>query len=154
MDSDPPRQDSKRAPINSETSDKKTDRNPASVDMSSSSSGMRVLHIASPSAGKAAWRIVTSRFFWLLTVSIIIMFANEHVIVPLIQSSPSFHLDMQTRTIFEVVSGYTGSGMTLPINGVLYSFSGSLDIGSKMLIALVMFFGRHRGIEIQWTMFP
>src|SRR3989338_2533934 len=48
--------------------------------------------------------------------------------------------------LFEVVSAYGTVGLSLGLSCCSYSFSGSWSVPSKLIIILVMLFGRHRGM--------
>ncbi|KAI5982488.1 TrkH-domain-containing protein [Pisolithus albus] len=50
--------------------------------------------------------------------------------------------------IFELVSAYSSVGISLGVPNQNYSFSGSLRPLSKLVIALVMLRGRHRGLPV------
>lgn len=99
---------------------------------------------------RTIWRLFTSRLLWLFSCSVLICMIDEEGMRNALSTS---HLDAWTRTVFEVVSGYSGSGLTLAIGGENspVSFSGSLSSASKFFITLVMFAGRHRAMGMRWV---
>ncbi len=52
------------------------------------------------------------------------------------------------NTIFEVVSGYGGVGLTTGIPNQGYSLSGGWHVCSKLILCAVMLRGRHRGLPV------
>jgi hypothetical protein len=50
--------------------------------------------------------------------------------------------------LFEIVSGYTGIGISIGLPNQSYSFSGGVYTGSKVIMILVMLRGRHRGLPV------
>lgn len=90
----------------------------------------------------SAYRMLTSRLFWLFTSMSFIVFIDEGKVTSEVLLT-SF--DVSTRSLFETISAYAGSGMTLPVSSTApYSFSGYLSWPSKLVLVLVMLAGRHR----------
>lgn len=90
-------------------------------------------------------RLLTSRLFWLFLALVAILFA--------IESSVSNELigtqfDVMTRTLFEVISAYAGCGLSLSVPGTSVSFTASAGTFSKLVIAAVLFGGRHRFVDL------
>jgi hypothetical protein len=50
--------------------------------------------------------------------------------------------------LFELVSAFGVVGLSLGQPGTNYSYSGSFSVLSKLIVMLVMFAGRHRGIPL------
>ncbi|SCU66484.1 Trk system potassium uptake protein [Trypanosoma equiperdum] len=90
-----------------------------------------------------AIRPFTSRKFWLfVAVFCILIFEEEWPDGP---DAPYY--DMITRTMFEVVSAFSGCGLSLPPRWSALSFSGTLGVFSKLVIVAVMFAGRHYTVD-------
>lgn len=49
---------------------------------------------------------------------------------------------------FEVISAFSGCGMSLSLEGSAISFVGSLSVFSKLVVALLILAGRHRTIDM------
>lgn len=69
-----------------------------------------------------------------------------------IAEGPSYARDPVTfstfNIIFEVVSGYGCVGLTVGLPDQNYSFSGSWNVISKLILVAVMLRGRHRGLPV------
>eukprot|EP00658_Telonema_sp_P-2_P035247 TRINITY_DN25668_c0_g1_i9.p1 TRINITY_DN25668_c0_g1~~TRINITY_DN25668_c0_g1_i9.p1 ORF type:complete len:261 (+),score=77.38 TRINITY_DN25668_c0_g1_i9:143-925(+) len=95
-------------------------------------------------ARAGAWRLLSSRIFLLFfSMSVIIWIEEER----LRKQMEGTRFDITTRSLFELVSGYSTSGMSLPLSGNNY-FTESLTNVSRMIIALNMIIGRHRWMDL------
>nr|CCC51376.1 Trk system potassium uptake protein [Trypanosoma vivax Y486] len=89
-------------------------------------------------------KLCSSRLFWIFFAVIAVFLADEVLPSNGLEDS---RLDMLTRCIFEVVSSFSGCGMSLSLKGSPVSFVGSLGVCSKLVIALVMLIGRHHTVD-------
>lgn len=91
-------------------------------------------------------RLLTSRLFWLFTAMVLVLFAEEH---NMRDSVINTRFDMMTRTFFEVISAYAGCGLSLTLsNATAVSLVGFMGTFSKLIIAAVIFGGRHRFVDL------
>ncbi|ORC84724.1 transporter [Trypanosoma theileri] len=90
-------------------------------------------------------RLLTSRLFWLFSAMLSIIFAEENWLVVELNDTP---FDIMTRSLFEVISAFSGCGLSLSLSGSAVSFVGSLSIFSKLVVAAVILGGRHRTVDL------
>lgn len=97
---------------------------------------------------RGAWRLFTSRIFWLFASVNFIAFAQYHHTSGYDPQQDAIH-GLVTRAAFEVFSAYATSGVSLSLNATpQYSFAGNCVWVSKVVLTLVMLFGRHRGMDL------
>ncbi|EJD08005.1 TrkH-domain-containing protein [Fomitiporia mediterranea MF3/22] len=65
-----------------------------------------------------------------------------------IQNSDNFEWFTIFALIFEIISAYTGVGMSLGVPYANFSFSGAFTPLSKLIMVAVMLRGRHRGLPV------
>ncbi|KAG5490889.1 hypothetical protein JIQ42_00774 [Leishmania sp. Namibia] len=90
-------------------------------------------------------RLLTSRLFWLFTGMVLVLFAEE---AGMRERLLNDRFDLMTRTFFEVISAYSGCGLSLSLPGSSVSFVGFTGTFSKLIIAAVILGGRHRFVDL------
>jgi len=89
---------------------------------------------------QAVFKDLIARDILLLYIATLVISMIEDTEFP---SHPSLTV---FRIMFEVVSAYGTCGLSMGYPSLPYSFSGVLKTPSKLIILLVMLFGRHRGL--------
>ncbi|EPY24383.1 transporter [Strigomonas culicis] len=90
-------------------------------------------------------RLLTSRLFWLFSAMLAILFVEEKQMREKVIGT---RFDLMTRTFFEVVSAYSGCGLSLSLPITSTSFIGDASTFSKVVIVLVLVGGRHRFVDL------
>ncbi|KAG5492433.1 hypothetical protein JKF63_01011 [Porcisia hertigi] len=90
-------------------------------------------------------RLLTSRLFWLFTGMVLILFAEEARMREQLLNS---RFDITTRTFFEIISAYSGCGLSLSLTDSSVSFVGFTGTFSRLIIAAVILGGRHRFVDL------
>ncbi|EPY34913.1 transporter [Angomonas deanei] len=91
------------------------------------------------------FRLLTSRLFWLFSALLCILFKEENEMREKVRGT---RFDIMTRAFFEIISGYSGCGLSLSLLPSDVSFIGSASSFSKVIIILVLFGGRHRFVDL------
>lgn len=92
-----------------------------------------------------AMRLLTSRLFLLFFSASVIVWIEESRLRDEIEGT---RFDITTRVLFETISGYATSGMTLPLASSPASLSSSFSVVGKLIIAANMVIGRHRWMDL------
>lgn len=78
--------------------------------------------------------------FFLLLAILICAYSEDEIL-----SNPNVDVNLW-YIMFEIISGYGNVGLSLGVPGQVYSLSGAMTVTGKLVIVLVMWLGKHRGL--------